>query len=104
MVHVIGRFAIKLRKLTKDESSKTGNCPAVYVAEEDPAVMVAQGKVLDHDTVGELQDRAIDEAGVRLPTETVLRAAGRLLAEHGRLGVADEIEAYLAEAGYGPQR
>ena len=38
---------MKLRKLAKDPSSNQGACPAVYVAEDDPAVMVVQGKFLD---------------------------------------------------------
>jgi len=92
---------MKLRKLAKDGNSASGDCPAIYVAEDDAAVMVAQGKILDEHTSGELADRATDETGVRVPTETVLRAAGRLLAEHGRPGAADEIEAYLAEVAIG---
>jgi hypothetical protein len=95
---------VKLRKLAKDGNSRDGGCPAMYIAEEDSAMMVAQGKVLDEHTAGQLQDRASDEVGVRLPTEMVLRTAGRLLAEQGRLGVADQIEAYLVSAGYGRQR
>lgn len=87
---------MKLRKLAKDGNSPTGDCPALYVAADDPAMMVAQGKLLDRHTTSELEDFAADETGVALPTETVLRAAGRLLAENGRPGVADEIEAYLA--------
>ena len=38
---------MKLRKLAKDPNSQPGACPAVYVAEDDPAVMVVQGKLLD---------------------------------------------------------
>jgi hypothetical protein len=90
---------MRLRKLAKDSNSPTGDCPALYVADGDSAVMVAQGKLLDDHTTGELEDLAANETAVRVPTETVLRAAGRLLAEHGRPSVADEIEAYLAEHG-----
>ena len=94
---------MKLRKLAKGGNSPTGDCPALYVVEDDAAVMVDQGKVLDAHTTGELEDLAVDETGVRVPTETVLRAAGRLLTEHGRPGVADEIDAYLAEIAVGRQ-
>jgi hypothetical protein len=72
---------MKLRKLAKDAGSRIGECPAVYVAEDDPAVMVVQGKLLDADTTTELRDMLADETAVRIPAETVLRAAERYLAE-----------------------
>jgi hypothetical protein len=72
---------MKLRKLAKDAESQVGRCPAVYVAEDDPAVMVVQGKLLDADTTAELHDMRADETAVRIPAETVVRAAERYLAE-----------------------
>jgi hypothetical protein len=91
--------AMKLRKLAKDAGSEQVNCPALYIAEEDLGAMVAQGKHLDADTTANLEHLADDETAVRIPAETVLRAAGRLLAEHGRPGVAAEIEVFLREQG-----
>ncbi len=74
---------MKLRKLAKDAASPDGDCAAVYVATDDPSVMVAQGKILDADTTANLEDHAADETAVRIPTETVVRAVGRHLAEYG---------------------
>lgn len=75
---------MKLRKLAKDSGSKTGSCPAVYVAEDDATQMVVQGKFLDADTTARLEDPASDETAVRIPAETMVRAVERYLAEHGR--------------------
>lgn len=72
---------MKLRKLAKDADSKGQGCPAVYVAANDPAVLVVQGKLLDADTTAELHDMLADETAVRIPAETVMRAAERYLAE-----------------------
>lgn len=65
---------MKLRKLAKDPNSNQGACPAVYVAEDDPAVMVVQGKHLDAETTTELDEVLHDETAVRIPTEVLLRA------------------------------
>ena len=73
---------MKLRKLAKDDKSNTGKCPAVYVAADDPAVMVVQGKRLDPDTTAELDDALADETAVRIPAETMVRAIEKYLAEH----------------------
>ena len=72
---------MKLRKLAKDPSSNQGACPAVYVAEDDPAVMVVQGKHLDGDTAAQLDDVLADETAVRIPAETMVRAVEHYLAE-----------------------
>lgn len=64
---------------------------------EDPTVMVGQGKFLDDVTAAELCDVAVDEGGVALPIETVLRSAALVLAEHGRPAMLAEVEAFLAE-------
>jgi len=75
--------AMKLRRLCKSEESHVeGKCPAMYVA-DDPAVMVCQGTHLDAETSAELLDVASNEGGLAVPTETVLRAAALVLAEHG---------------------
>jgi len=73
---------MKLRKLAKDGGSNQGACPAVYVAEDDPTVMVVQGKHLDDETAAGLDDVLSDETAVRIPAETVLRAASAYLAEN----------------------
>ena len=75
---------MKLRQLAKDGKSNTGKCPAVYVADDDPAVMVVQGKRLDPHTTAELHDILADETAVRIPAETVVRAIEKYLAEHPR--------------------
>jgi hypothetical protein len=72
---------MKLRKLAKDPDSGKEGCPAVYVAADDPSVMVVQGKLLDAGTTAELHDMLADETAVRIPAETVMRAAERYLAE-----------------------
>jgi hypothetical protein len=72
---------MKLRKLAKDPNSNQGACPAVYVAEDDPAVMVVQGKHLDTETTAELDDVLADETAVRIPTETLVRAVENYLAQ-----------------------
>ena len=75
---------MKLRKLAKDPSSNQGDCPSVYVAEDDPTVMVVQGKFLDADTTAELDDVLDDETAVRIPAETMVRAVEKYLAERKR--------------------
>jgi hypothetical protein len=92
---------MKLRYLCKSNESRTQNdCPAMYIA-EDPAVMVGQGKLLDPATAAELRHVAADEAGVAIPTETVLRSAALVLAEHGRPAMLDEVEAFLSDQAGG---
>ena len=84
-----------LRRLCKaDDSDGKEECPAMYVT-DDPTSMVAQGRVLDAATEADLQQRAADEAGVVLPTETVLRAAALFLSERGRPAVMAEVSDFL---------
>lgn len=74
---------MQLKRLAKDATSTaSGRCPAVYVAADDPDVMVVQGRFLDEATTGNLLEVNADETAVRIPTETVLRAARRWLDEH----------------------
>lgn len=88
-----------LRRLCKSSSSFPDNeCPAVYV-DDDPAMMVGQGKLLDAVTTAQLHNLAEDESAVAIPTETLLRAAGLFLAEQGRPGMLAEVESYLAGDG-----
>lgn len=86
---------MRLRRLCKDgNSTDEDECPAIYLA-EDPAVMVAQGKLLDAPTMADLQNLAPDEIAAALPTETVLRAAALFLAEQGRPAMGTEVEDFL---------
>lgn len=88
-----------LRRLCKSgDSHVDGECPAVYV-DDDPAMMIGQGTVLDPTRTAELRDVAADEAGVVIPTETVLRAAALFLAERGRPAMLQEVESYLSGTG-----
>jgi hypothetical protein len=86
---------MKLRRICKSgDSHADGECPAMYLG-EDPTMMVCQGTMLDGDTSAELRDVAADEIGLILPTETVLRAAALVLADHGRPAMIAEVEAFL---------
>jgi hypothetical protein len=76
---------MKLRQLAKDKNSNTGRCPAVYVADDNPAIMVVQGKRLDPHTTEELNDVLSDETAVRIPAETMVRAIETYLAERPRV-------------------
>lgn len=83
------------RRLCKaEDSTDIDKCPAVYLS-EDLLTMIAQGKVLDAATLSNLLSVADDETAVRIATETVLRAVGKLLAERGRADLATEIETVL---------
>lgn len=86
---------MKLRRLRKAEDSHPDRkCPAIYLA-DDPLWMVSQGKLLSDAVVQELEDRADDESGVLIPTETVVRSVCLLLAEAGRPDLAGEVETVL---------
>ena len=72
-------------------------CPAVYVSDTTASVMVALGRTLSADVLATLLNLAHDETAVEIPTETVLRAAGLYLADHGRPDLLAEIETFLAD-------
>jgi hypothetical protein len=93
-----GGRAVALKRLCKAANSiGQGDCPAMYLDIEDLAWMVGQGPQLDAAATGELLERAPEEVGVRIPTETVLRAVGLFLADRGHPGALAEVQAYLAE-------
>lgn len=88
---------MRLRRLCKSGNSRIeGDCPAVYVVDDDPAMMVAQGRLLEGPSAVDLRELAADERGVSLPAETVLRAAALMLAEAGRPGMLEEVASFLA--------
>jgi hypothetical protein len=88
-----------LRRLCKSgTSTREDDCEAIYVSR--PTKMVAQGKIIDAETASEMQNVAPDEAGVELPIETILRAAGTFLAEQGRPAMLVEVSDFLA--GWNP--
>lgn len=73
-----------LRKLAKDANSRDEHCPAVYADEDNPLAMLAQGKLLEADTIANLENHAADETAVRIPAETMVRAVEQYLAIYGR--------------------
>ncbi|WP_028926201.1 hypothetical protein [Pseudonocardia acaciae] len=87
---------MKLTRLCKAaDSLRVQDCPAMYL-DEDPGMMVGQGKRLDEDATAQLLHLGEDEAGVAIPTETVLRAAALVLTAHGRTELGAEIETFVA--------
>lgn len=75
-----------LRRLAKDADSKTGGCPALYVDDDSPAVMVAQGPRASEEACAQLIELLPGESAVTLPAETVVRAARAYLAGHPEMG------------------
>jgi hypothetical protein len=85
-----------LRRICKSgESGDHGECPAVYV-EKQPITSVAQGPLLTPEEMAELQELGAGEGAVRLPTETLLRSAALILAEHGKPAMLAEVTDFLA--------
>jgi hypothetical protein len=85
-----------LRRICKSGTSgDTDECPAVYL-EEPPTIAVAQGPLLSPEEMTELQQLGQGEGAVRLPVETLLRAAALILAEHGRSALQAEVNDFLA--------
>jgi hypothetical protein len=84
--HLEGNETMALRRLAKDATSGNGGCPAVYTDDADLASMVAQGHPADAATAAELIEVSPGETAVRVPAETVIRAARAYLAEHPELG------------------
>ena len=88
-----------LRRLAKDVTSLTsGGCPALY-ATDDPGWMVAQGPRLDPAEEADLLERLPHELGIRVPTETVLRAVAKYATEQGDDYLAAAAEGFLLERG-----
>ncbi len=86
-----------LRRICKSGTSgDDDDCPAVYL-EKPPTTTVAQGSLLTPEEMAELQQLGEGEGAVRLPTETLLRAAALILAEHGKPAMLAEVTDFLAE-------
>jgi hypothetical protein len=85
-----------LRRICKSGTSgDDDDCPAVYL-EKPATTSVAQGPLLGSEDMAELQQLGAGEGAVRLPTETLLRAAALILAEHGRPAMQAEVKDFLA--------
>lgn len=84
-----------LRRLAKDGpgSVTSGGCPALY-STDDPARMIAQGKILGREESAALESHA-SETAVAIPAETIFRGLAKYGSEHGDDGLADAIEAFL---------
>lgn len=88
---------MQLRRLCKSgDSGENGECPAVYL-QKPPTTSVAQGPLLGPEEMAKLQELGEGEGAVRLPTETLLRAAALILSEHGRPAMMTEVKDFLAE-------
>lgn len=88
-----------LYRLAKDDGSVTsGGCPALY-STDDPARMIAQGKVLGPEDTAELLELLDDETAVTIPTETVFRGVAKYATEHGDDILAGQVDAFLAARG-----
>jgi hypothetical protein len=61
---------MKIRFMWKDESSNTGNCPALY---EAPGGYVVQGEFLDDATTAQLRDLGDGETAVFVPANVIDR-------------------------------
>lgn len=60
---------MKLTYLFKWRGSAGGNCPAVYGTDTDAGDLVIQGYGLTGDEDRQLQNRAANERGIRIPYE-----------------------------------
>jgi hypothetical protein len=86
---------VTFHRLAKSKASAMyGVCPALYV-DDDPAKMIAQGKILTSAQTARLSEVAGDETAVEIPTETVLRSIAKHATEQGDDELAARIEAFL---------
>jgi len=86
-----------LRRICKSGTSGDyDDCPAVYL-EKPRTTAVAQGPLLNPEEMTELEQLGEGEGAVRLPVETLLRAAALILAEHGKPAMLAEVTDFLAE-------
>jgi hypothetical protein len=68
---------VKIEFIRKTDSSTTGNCPALYKAEDGDYIV--QGWVIDDETRAQLRDLADNETAVKIPADVIVGiAAGAL--------------------------
>lgn len=60
---------MRLTFLFKDGDCIGGNCPAAYAT--DRGTYVVQGRTLDTEATGDLQNKADDETGVEIPLSLI---------------------------------
>lgn len=60
---------MRLEFIRKTRNSGTGNCPALYRAENGSYVV--QGRALDDETRAQLRDLADDETAVEVPADVI---------------------------------
>ena len=77
---------MKLRRLAKDANSGRNGCPAVYVDEDNPAVMAVQAKRAGRGARRQMISWLRGEVAGVIPAETVVRAARAYLADHPEAG------------------
>lgn len=77
---------MKLRRLAKDADSGRNGCMAVYVDDDNPAMMAVQGKRGGRHARGQMIQVLRGEVAGLVPAETVIRAARKYLAEHPEAG------------------
>lgn len=75
-----------LRRLAKDAGSGKNGCMAVYVDDDNPAMMVVQAQRAPG-ARQQMIDVLPGEVAGRVPAETVIRAARAYLAEHPEMGL-----------------
>jgi hypothetical protein len=60
---------MKIEFIRKTDSSGTGNCPAIYKA--DNGNYVIQGWTIDADTRAQLRDLADNETAIEVPADVI---------------------------------
>lgn len=60
---------VKIEFIRKTDSSTTGNCPALYRA--DNGNYVVQGWKIDHATRAQLRDLADNETAIEVPADVI---------------------------------
>jgi hypothetical protein len=75
-----------LRRLAKDVESGKNGCMAVYVDDDNPAMMAVQAKRAGRGARRQMVEPLPGEVFGYVPAETVIRAARAYLAEHPEAG------------------
>lgn len=77
---------MRLRRLAKDADSGRSGCPAVYVDDDNPAVMAVQAARARRGARRQMISWLPGEVAGFIPAETVIRAARAYLTEHPEAG------------------